>query len=307
MEQTSSPTNRGTNPPRTYIRNKQPSRSLFPTFGEPISATSSIIRSSNDDGTITLSTRDLSPDPRSSKKQNSNGSPVPVKKLSPESPHVQRINTYIDIGPTKGLLFSILDKELISHNITIVSRPEEKSTITADYAELSLKYLLQTYFVCTDDHYNWYDISDDIIINDSKDGKCNREKLRKEYHLLDKSLYDNEAQPHLKECINGKKDQFANKLFHDSLTYSSSPDDEIFFKRVYSILDNLLTDSYIAEHYPSLPTDILLTSRTDLPQVHHIWQIRYDQPYVTRLDFPHAQPAIYYNSRINHRSFSNPW
>ena len=43
------------NPPRTYIRNKQPSRSLFPTFGEPISATSSIIRSSNDDGTITLS------------------------------------------------------------------------------------------------------------------------------------------------------------------------------------------------------------------------------------------------------------
>ena len=257
MNQTSPTNNRGNKPPRSNNRHRPQARSisLFPSLGESISTNPSIVRSSHEDGSITLSSRDLSPDPRSYKKQNSNGSPAPVKETSPESPHDQRINTYIDIGPTKGLLFSILDKELISHNITIVSRPEEKATISVDYAELSLKYLLQTYFACTNSHYNWNDISDDIIINDSKDGKLNREKLRKEYHLLDKSLYDNEEQSHLKECINGKKDQFANKLFYDSLTYSSSPDDEIFFKRVYSTLDNLLTDSYIAEHYPSLPTD----------------------------------------------------
>ena len=108
----SSPTNRGVKPPRTHNRHKETSRSLFPSFGEPISTASSLVRSNNNDGTITFSARDLSPDPRSAK-QNSNGSPIPATKPTSES-RGQRINTYIDIGLTKGLLLTTGEDDLIS-------------------------------------------------------------------------------------------------------------------------------------------------------------------------------------------------
>ena len=290
MEQPSSPTNLSLSKkgkPRNTNNNKSASL-LFLSPGEILTAPP-IIRTSNTDGTVTLSARSLSPEPRSHKRHNSKGSPDNKTRPTAEQ-REQRENTYINIGPTKALLFSKVENEQLTYNMSIVSRPEEQVKISSAFAEFPLKYFLQDYFEFTNDHFAVYDILEDLITDDNPTGKSNRDKLRKEFPLLDKQLYNDDTQDHLKECINGQKDTLGNKCYIASLTYGPAPEPECFFQRIFSILNNLLTDAYLISHYPCLPTDILLTYKTDLSQVRHIWQIRWDQPYVTRLDFPQPQP-----------------